>query len=67
MISQSDIERIDEQIQLLKQAALALSDMAKEFPAIRRNAVRILSSVKMMEINVSGVIGLDEKVGIVQR
>ena len=59
MISQSDIERIDEQIQLLKQAALALSDMAEEFPAIKRNAVRILSSVKMMEMNVSDVIGLD--------
>jgi len=61
MISQSDIERIDEQIQLLKQAALALSDMAKEFPAIRRNAVRILSSVKMMEINVSDFVRLNEQ------
>ena len=61
MLSQSDIEKIDEQIRLLKQAALALSDMAEEFPAIKRNAVRILSSVKMMEINVSDVVRLSEQ------
>jgi len=62
MITQSDFEKIDEQIQLLKKAALALSDMGNQFPAIKRNAVRILASIKMMEINVSDVVGLTEHV-----
>jgi pyruvate formate-lyase activating enzyme-like uncharacterized protein len=62
MITQSDFGKIDEKIHQLKQAALALSDMGNEFPAIKRNAARILASIKMMEINVSDVVGLNEKV-----
>lgn len=60
MTTQPDIQKLDEQIQLLKQAALALSDMGDEFPAIKRNAARVLSSIKMMEINVSDVVRLTE-------
>ena len=59
MITESDFEKIDEQIKNLKQAALALSDMGDEFPAIKRNAARVLASIKMMEINVSDVVDLD--------
>ncbi len=53
-----DIEKLDEQIQRLKQAALALSDMGDQFPAVKRNTARILASIKMMEINVSDVARL---------
>ena len=60
MTPQSDIEKLDEQIQRLKQAALALSEMADQFPAVKRNAARVLASIKMMEINVSDVVGLNE-------
>jgi hypothetical protein len=58
MTTLPDMEKLDEQIQRLKQAALALSDMGNRFPAIKRNAVRILSSIKMMEINVSDIVQL---------
>ena len=58
MITQSDFEKIAEHIQILKQTALALSEMGNDFPAIKRNTVRILASIKMMEINVSDIVGL---------
>lgn len=58
MTTLPDMEKLDEQIQQLKKAALALSDMGDDFPAIKRNAARILSSIKMMEINVSDIVEL---------
>jgi len=60
MTAQPDIEKLDEQIQRLKQAALALSEMGDQFPAVKRNTARVLSSIKMMEINVSDVVRLTE-------
>ena len=60
MTAQPDIEKLDEQIQRLKQAALALSEMGDQFPAVKKNAARVLASVKMMEINVSDVVRLTE-------
>jgi len=32
--------------------------MGDEFPAVKRNAARVLASVKMLEINVSDIVGL---------
>jgi len=58
MTVQPDIEKLDEQIQRLKQAALALSEMGDQFPAVKRNTARILVSIKIMEINVSDVVRL---------
>jgi hypothetical protein len=58
MTALPDIEKLEEQIQLLKQAALALSEMGDQFPAVKRNAARVLVSVKMLEINVSDIVGL---------
>jgi len=60
MTAQPDIEKLDEQIQRLKQAALALSEMGDQFPAVKKNAARVLASVKMMEISVSDVVRLTE-------
>ncbi len=57
---QPDIELLDEQIQRLKEAARTLSDMANQFPAIKRNAARVLFSIKMMEINVSDIVRLTD-------
>ncbi|MGC8493205.1 MAG: hypothetical protein ACP5SH_15855 [Syntrophobacteraceae bacterium] len=53
-----DMERLDEKIQQLKHAALELSEMGEQFPAIRRNAARVLAGIRMMEINVSDVVRL---------
>lgn len=58
MASQIDLQKLDEQIQNLKRAAQALNRMSDDFPAIKRNAARILSSIKMMEINVSDAVEL---------
>ncbi|MGO9375522.1 MAG: hypothetical protein ACLQBD_26010 [Syntrophobacteraceae bacterium] len=60
MTAQPDIEKLDDQIQLLKKAALALREMGDQFPAVKKNTARVLASIKMMEINVSDVVRLTE-------
>ena len=56
MAQQIDIDKINEKIQLMKKTALELNQAGENFPAIARNTVRILASVKMLEINVSDLI-----------
>jgi chaperonin cofactor prefoldin len=56
---QIDIKKMDAKIQLLKKATEELNQLSKDFPAIARNTVRILASVKMLEINVSDLVELD--------
>ena len=53
-----DLEKIDAKIQLMKQAAEELNEIGENFPALARNAIRILASVKMLEINVSDLLDL---------
>ena len=59
MMTQNDIKKIDEKIQVLKTTAEELKRMGDDFPSLARNSVRILASIKMLEINVSDVVGLD--------
>ena len=54
-----DLNKIDAKIQLMKQAAEELNQIGENFPALARNTVRILASVKMLEINVSDLVELD--------
>jgi len=58
MAQKFDLKKIDDRIQLLKQTTQELNRMGKDFPAIARNTVRILASVKMLEINISDLIEL---------
>ncbi|MDR3556804.1 MAG: hypothetical protein P4L55_18785 [Syntrophobacteraceae bacterium] len=58
MTTRVDIEKLDEKIRQLKQAALELNEMGNEFPAVKRNTARVLASIRMMEINVCDVAGL---------
>jgi hypothetical protein len=51
-----DLEGIDEKIQSMKEAAQELKEMGKNIPAIDRNVLRILASIKMLEINISDVL-----------
>jgi len=53
-----DLKKIDAKIQLMKQAAEELNEIGENFPALARNTVRILASVKMLEINVSDLLDL---------
>ena len=59
MAQQIDINEINAKIQLLKKTAEDLKQIGEEFPAIARNTVRILASIKMLEINVSDLIDLN--------
>jgi hypothetical protein len=59
MRQQIDISEFHAKIQLLKKTAEELNRLGRDFPAINRNTVRILASVKMLEINVSDLIELD--------
>jgi hypothetical protein len=56
---QIDIKKMDAKIQLLKKTTEELNLLSKDFPAIARNTVRILASVKMLEINISDLVELD--------
>lgn len=58
-MSDIDLNEINKKIQLMKQTAQELNQMGKDFPAIARNTVRILASVKMLEINISDLVELD--------
>ena len=59
MAQQIDLKKLNTKIQLMKKTAEELKQMGENFPAINRNTVRILASVKMLEINVSDVVELD--------
>ncbi len=59
MAQQIDLDKINEKIQLMKKTAQELNQIGENFPAIARNSVRILASVKMLEINVSDLVDLN--------
>lgn len=58
MAQQIDLHDINDKIQLLKKTAEELNRIGKDFPAIARNTVRIMASVKMLEINISDLVEL---------
>jgi len=58
MAPQIDLNEINDKIQLMKKTAQELNRIGQDFPAIARNTVRILASVKMLEINISDLVEL---------
>jgi len=58
MMTQDDLKMIDEKIQVMKRTAEELNRLGDHFPALARNSVRILASVKMLEINISDLVEL---------
>ena len=50
-----EIKKLDIRIQSIKKAAQELKKLSRKIPAVDRNVVRILASVKMLEINISDV------------
>ena len=50
-----DLKRINGKIQAMKKLEKELQDQANEFPALSRNTVRILASLKMLELNISDI------------
>jgi chaperonin cofactor prefoldin len=58
MNPQIDLNKINAKIQSMKKAAEELNQIGEDFPALARNTVRILASLKMLEINVSDIMEL---------
>ena len=58
-MTQIDLNEIDSKIQIMKKTAEALAEAGKDFPAIARNIVRISAGIKMLEINISDVVELE--------
>jgi hypothetical protein len=50
-----EIKKLDTRIQTIKKAAQELKALSRRIPAVDRNTVRILASVKMLELNISDV------------
>lgn len=59
MAQRIDLKKLNTKIQLIKKTAEELKQMGGDFPAITRNSVRILASLKMLEINVSDLVELE--------
>jgi archaellum component FlaC len=59
MGQQIDLKKINAKIQLMKKIAQELNQIGENFPAIARNTVRILASIKMLEVNVSDLVELE--------
>ncbi|MEI9478664.1 MAG: hypothetical protein WCO26_19130 [Deltaproteobacteria bacterium] len=50
------LKKIDTRIKTIKKAAQELKELSGGIPAVDRNAVRILASTKMLEINISDLL-----------
>jgi hypothetical protein len=61
MALQTNLRKINSKIQLLKSTAVELGRLGEDMPFLVRNNVRILASLKMMEINISDLMDLYEK------
>lgn len=59
-MTEIDLHQIDVKIQLIKKTAQELKTLGADNPAIDRNIVRILASVKMLEINFSDLLQLEQ-------
>lgn len=59
MMTLDDLKQIDKKIQAMKSSAEELKRLGDNFPALARNTVRILASIKMLEINISDLVELD--------
>ncbi len=56
-MNQRDLRKIDTRIKAIKKSAQELKDLSGGMQAVDRNADRILASVKMLEINISDILG----------
>ena len=54
-----EMDNLHLNIQSARQAVEELKRLGEDFPAVARNAERMLASLKMLEINVSDVIEME--------
>ena len=60
MNNEINIKEIDSRIKTLKSTTEELEKMSDSFPALGRNISRIMASVKMLELNISDLIDLED-------
>ena len=53
-----NIEDMTQKIETLKQTATELKRISGGIQAVDRNVARILASIKMLEINISDLVGI---------
>jgi hypothetical protein len=58
MIESYHVKEMAEKIQAIKEAATELQNISGGIQAVERNVGRILASVKMLEINISDILGI---------
>jgi len=58
MVEGYNVKEMAEKIQAIKEAATELKDISGGIQAVDRNVDRILASVKMLEINISDIVGI---------
>jgi hypothetical protein len=51
-----DLKKLERRIKTIRKGAEELTALGSSFPAVERNAKRILATVKMLEINVSDLV-----------
>ncbi len=60
-LEKPSLTAINENIAILRQAAGFLEIQTTDFPALQRNVQRISASIKMLELNLSDALGLDQE------
>ncbi len=58
MVESYQLKEMAEKIRAIKEAATELQNICGGIQAVERNVDRILASVKMLEINISDVLGI---------
>jgi hypothetical protein len=61
MPSAVNMKKLNLNIQSARKAVEELKRLGEDFPAVARNAERMLASLKMIEINVSDVMDLGDR------
>jgi hypothetical protein len=56
-VDRQTLEKMAALIKAIKEGTEALKDLSGTMPAVDRNADRILASIRMLEINVSDLLG----------
>ncbi len=54
MAAHTDLEKLASLVEKLQQLCQELYDNSEDFPAINRNAKRVLASTEMLRINLEG-------------
>ena len=61
MSQKINLSEVDKEIKQLKRTSELLMDQSERFPSLEKNTSRILASIKMLEINISDIVELDNE------